>query len=182
MKVIYFATGNKHKVIEAAKILSEYDIKVNHLPVEKIEIQSNDLCKIATFSASEILKKYNKPIFVEDTGLFIEALNGFPGPYSSYVFKTIGNEGIIKLLKGIKNRRGIFKTAIAYYYDGELNCVISEVPGEISDNIRGDGWGYDPIFIPLEGDGKTYAQMGLNEKNKLSHRYKALKLLAEQLK
>ena len=182
MSEIYFATGNYMKVKEATSILSEYGIKLLHLPVDRIEIQSSDLCEIASYSALKIVEEHKKIVFVEDTGLFIEELNGFPGPYSSYVFKTIGNQGIVKLMENKKNRAGIFRSVIAYCEPGsQPKCVKAEVIGNISKNPRGEGWGYDPIFIPKEGDGKTYAEMGLLEKNKISHRNKVLRLFAEKI-
>ncbi|MHA1410158.1 MAG: XTP/dITP diphosphatase [Candidatus Odinarchaeia archaeon] len=182
MREIYFATGNYMKVKEATAILSKYNIKVLHLPVERIEIQSSDLCEIAAYSARKIVEEEKKTVFVEDTGIFIECLNGFPGPYSSYVFKTIGNEGILKLMRNVKNRKAVFRSVIALCEPGsEPKCVKAEVKGKISQEQRGDGWGYDPIFIPEDGDERTYAEMTLEEKNKISHRYRVLKRFAEEL-
>jgi XTP/dITP diphosphohydrolase len=180
MKEIYFATSNYQKVIEASSILLKYNLKIIHLPIERIEIQSPDLCEIASYSVSLIIKKINKPVFVEDTGLFIEKLKGFPGPYSSYVFKTIGNDGILKLMENEKNRNCIFKSVISYCKpNSEPKCITAEVEGLIAEKQRGKGWGYDPIFIPKEIGSRTYAEMELDDKNQVSHRYKVLKLFAE---
>ena len=180
---IYFATGNVHKVEEAKMILAEYGVKLAHLNIQRIEIQSPDLKEIATYSLNQITKDFKQPVFVEDTGLFITRLNGFPGPFSSYVFKTIGNGGIIKLMNGEKDRSAVFKTVIAFKdADNMLKIITGETEGVIARNIRGLGWGYDPIFIPSEGDGRTYAEMTLQEKNRLSHRSKALRILGESLR
>ncbi|WEU39725.1 MAG: XTP/dITP diphosphatase [Candidatus Odinarchaeum yellowstonii] len=184
MRRIYFATGNPHKVEEAKLILKNYNVDLAHLNIQRVEIQSTDLAEIATYSLNQIVKEFKQPVFVEDTGLFINSLNGFPGPFSSYVFKTLGNKGIIKLMKEETDRRALFKTVIAFK-ESDKNTVkifVGETQGFIAEETRGVGWGYDPIFIPLEGDGRTYAEMSLEEKNMLSHRFKALKLLGESLR
>ncbi len=184
MRRVYFATGNPHKIEEAKLILRNYNVELAHLNIQRIEIQSPDLVDIATYSLNQIVKEFKQPVFVEDTGLFIDSLNGFPGPFSSYVFKTLGNKGIIRLLRGENNRRAVFKTVIAFKESDKtpIKIFIGETSGVIAEDIRGEGWGYDPVFIPLEGDGRTYAEMSLEEKNKLSHRFKALKLLGEFLR
>ena len=109
-------------------------------------------------------------MIIEDDGLYIDSLGGFPGPYSSYVHKTIENKGILNLLK--KNRNAKFISTIVYcdkksleFFEGKLNGIISE-------SEKGNGWGYDSIFIPKNMD-KTFGE--LTHKNNLSHRYKALK-------
>ncbi len=184
MQRVYFATGNPHKVEEAKLILRDYNVELMHLNTQRVEIQSSDLVEIAVYSLNQIVKDFKQPVFVEDTGLFINSLNGFPGPFSSYVFKTLGNKGIIKLMKGEADRNALFKTVIAFKESDrdQIKIFIGETLGLISEEIRGVGWGYDPLFIPLEGDGRTYAEMSLEEKNLLSHRFKALKSLGDYLR
>ena len=117
-----------------------------------------------------LFQNVKKPLIIEDDGIFIDSLDGFPGPYSSYVFKTIGNEGILNLLK---NKRQAKFVSIITYFDGKtLESFEGKLDGTISKSQKGKGWGYDPIFIP-KNSSKTFAQM--NEKNNISHRYKALK-------
>ncbi|MFX1362415.1 MAG: XTP/dITP diphosphatase [Promethearchaeota archaeon] len=181
MKLL-FATSNMHKIREASEILGKIGFEVEHLDIERIEPQYESLEKIALYSVSLIFDKVEKPVFVEDTGLFIKALNGFPGPYSSYVFKTIGNKGILRLMKGFTERGAVFKSVIAFYYDGASTCISADVQGTIAKEERGKLWGFDPIFIPLQGDGRTYAEMGLEEKNKLSHRKRVLEKFANWLR
>ena len=120
---------------------------------------------------------------VEDAGLFIEALKGFPGPYSSYVYKTLGVQGILKLMEGVKRREAYFLSAIAYAEPGlEPKVFLGKVEGFIVPEARGSkGFGFDPIFQP-KGSEKTFAEMGVEEKNRFSHRAKALSALAEWLK
>ena len=165
-----FITSNEGKFVEAKKIAEKYGVKIEWKKMEYLEPQGSDLIEIAKKSAELLSEKIKKPFFIEDSGLFINALNGFPGPYSSFVFKTIGNEGILKLMENETNREAYFLAVIAYF-DKEVHTFVGKVDGEISREIRGNkGFGYDPIF--LYGD-RTFAEMG-EEKNEVSHRRKAL--------
>lgn len=187
--MIYFATSNEGKFKEARKYLIEkFGVNIEHLKGLIIpEIQHDSLKNIANFSLSFLLEKFNGSVFIEDSGLFINKLDGFPGPYSSYVFKKIGNEGILKLLNSFdqRERRAYFQAVVAFY-DSLKNIrkiFTGKVDGIISNKIRGDkGWGFDPIFIPEEGDGRTFAAMGIENKNKYSHRIRALTDLGNYLK
>lgn len=167
---LFFVSSNLHKFREAKKILDEFKINLKFFNCELEEIQSNSMLEIAKNKALQAFKKCKKPIIVEDDGLFIDSLNGFPGPYSSYVFKTIGNAGILKLLK--QNRKAKFVSIISFYDKKNFQSFESNVSGSISPKIRGKGWGYDPIFIPSKSK-QTFAQ--LKNKNQISHRFKALK-------
>ena len=184
-KVIFFATNNINKFNEARKLLAEYKIAVGMLRVKAREIQSDDLEEIAKASAQEAFENCYLPIIVEDAGLFIEALNGFPGPYASSVYKTIGNEGLLKLMENVKNRQAKFQSVIAYL-SAELEsplCFKGEVTGEVTTEIRKgkSGFGFDPIFKPTNSD-KTFSEMSIAEKNAFSHRAKALRKFAEWYK
>ena len=171
---VLFASSNVHKYEEAKKILAEFGIELGFFQTDLVEIQDDSLSKIAVQKAHDAYSKCKKPVIVEDDGLFINSLSGFPGPYSSYVFKTIGNNGILKLI-GI-NRTAQFRAVIAFCDSNKKPVFFeSNVFGEISKNIQGKGWGYDPIFIP-QNQNKTYAELA--EKNKLSHRYQSLKKFA----
>ena len=167
---LFFASSNIHKFREAKKILEDFKINLGFFKCELEELQSNSLLEIAKNKALQAFKKCKKPIIVEDDGLFIDSLNGFPGPYSSYVFKTIGNKGILNLLK--QNRKAKFISIISFHDKNNFESFESRVAGLISTKIFGDGWGYDPIFIPSKSK-KTFAQ--LKNKNQISHRFKALK-------
>ncbi|MEM3672990.1 MAG: XTP/dITP diphosphatase [Candidatus Bathyarchaeia archaeon] len=184
-RVIFFATNNINKFNEARKVLAEYSIAVGMLRVKAYEIQSDSLEEIAKASAQQAFEKCHLPIIVEDAGLFIEALNGFPGPYASFVYKTIGNKGLLKLMENVKNRKAKFQSVIAYL-SAELEsplCFKSEVTGEVTTEIRKgeSGFGFDPIFKPENSD-KTFSEMDIVEKNKHSHRAKALRKFAEWYK
>jgi XTP/dITP diphosphohydrolase len=179
---LYCITGNLEKAGEIKDVLSKYGVEVVHVDLKLVEIQSDSLEEIAKSSAIEAYEMLKKPLIVEDSGLFVESLGGFPGPFSSYVFKTLGNRGLLKLMKGLKNRKATFKSIIAYCEKGENPTIFTgKALGEIALKERGHHWGFDPIFIPAEGDGRTYAEMGMLEKNKISHRRKALDQLARHL-
>ena len=181
MKVAYFVTSNVHKFLEAKDIFSQYRIGIAKLKVNAVEIQDNSITNIAIFSVLDAVKNCGLPVFVEDAGLFIEELGGFPGPYSKYVLKTIGLDGILKLMEDIKNRKAYFMSVIAFSsIEKSSNYFIGKVKGKISYNARGDsGFGYDPIFEPLKGNGKSFGEMTTVEKNQISHRAKALREFAE---
>lgn len=186
-RVIFFATGNVNKFNEARIVFAEYKIAVGMLRVKTLEIQSESLDKIAKTSVAEAFRRCHLPIIVEDAGLFIDSLNGFPGPYAAYSYKTIGNSGLLKLMENVENREAEFRSVIAYC-SSELEAPISfegEVLGEITkkEKRRNDnsGFGFDPIFKPANSN-KTFAEMTIKEKNKHSHRAKALRGFAEWYK
>ncbi|MCD6465473.1 XTP/dITP diphosphatase [Candidatus Bathyarchaeota archaeon] len=184
-KLIFFATGNLHKFNEARKILAEYDISVAMLKIKTLEIQSDDIEEIAKASVLNATREVNLPTIVEDAGLFIKALNGFPGPYSSYIYRTIGVRGILKLLEEVENREAQFRSVVAFYdpSNESLKCFQGVVEGVIARKPRGySGFGFDPIFEPKEYIGKTFGEMSIEEKNRFSHRAKALRKFAEWYK
>jgi XTP/dITP diphosphohydrolase len=175
-------TENKAKGVEALSILASLGVKARLVLMGKQEIQSESLEEIALHAARVAYATLRKPLLVDDSGLFIEALNGFPGPYSSYVYKKIGVRGILKLMSGEANRRACFKTAVAAIIPPLEKVYTGETCGEITLEPRGEhGFGFDPIFIP-ENSKRTYAEMTLEEKNRISHRYKAYKKMVEDLK
>jgi len=174
---LFFASSNNHKFEEAQRILSNLGLEINMFKTTLEEIQSNSMNEIAKRKALDAFRKIKKPVIIEDDGLFIESLDGFPGPYSSYVYDTIGNKGIMRLLENIETRNAKFVAIIAYC-DGENNANLfeSSIPGKISLSIEEGGWGYDPIFIP-DGESKTYANV--SDKDKFSHRSASLKKFSD---
>ncbi|MFH1786136.1 MAG: RdgB/HAM1 family non-canonical purine NTP pyrophosphatase [archaeon] len=175
---LFFATSNPGKLREAQAILSAHTIR--QLPVGYDEIRSDSTDDVALDGVRQVVSKTGKPCFVEDSGLFVDALKGFPGTYSAFAFKRIGYEGILKLLTGEKKRGAKFISSVAYQEPAsEPRVFRGEVEGFISETPRGTGgFGYDPIFIP-KGYKKTFAE--LETKDKISHRYLALKQLEEHL-
>jgi len=174
--MMLFITGNRHKYEEIKRIIEEIDM----LSIPYPEIQADSLEEVAEYGIEYLKEKVEGDFFIEDSGLFIEALKGFPGVYSSYVFRTIGNEGILKLMENINSREAKFVSVIGYY-DGEVHIFRGESRGIISHQIRGNrGFGYDPIFIP-EGCDKTFGEMEKEEKNEYSHRGKSSRKFREYL-
>jgi len=180
-RLIFFVTNNIHKFNEARRVLSHYNIAVAMLRVKPPEMQNDDIKEIAKSSAIEASKTTGLPIIVEDAGLFIDALKGFPGPYSNYVYRTIGKEGILRLLRGCENRKARFKSVVVFCSpDLKVECFRGVVEGKISETIRGEsGFGFDPIFEPDEFPGYTFGELSIEEKNKVSHRSRALHRFAE---
>jgi len=168
---IYFVTTNSGKYEEVKKMLEGHDIIRKNMAYP--EIQADELEEVAKFGMEFLSKRLDGKIMLEDSGLFIGCLNGFPGVYSAYVFKSIGNDGILRLMEGVKDRRAYFKSVIAFY-DGEVRFFEGKCKGNISESVRGKkGFGYDPIFIP-EGETRTFGEMEREEKNEYSHRGKAV--------
>ncbi len=171
---ICFATTNPHKFEEASVIARHYGIELEQCSIPKLEVQGEDLVEIVVKSATLIYLVTSMPVLVEDAGLFIKALNGFPGPYSNYVYKTIGIKGVLKLLENIKEREACFKSAAALTYERGIIIGEGKVCGYIVETPRGTGgFGFDPIFVPYS-ETRTFAEMSVEEKNKYSHRAKAI--------
>jgi XTP/dITP diphosphohydrolase len=180
-KTVWIATGNHHKYVEARAVLQEFGVDLRHLEVDRMEIQADDLAEIAAYSAEQV-ESNGRSIVVEDAGLFIDQYGGFPGPYSSYVLQTIDLNGVLSLMESVEKRNASFKSAIALRDRNVTRCFRGIVMGEIAHSIRGTGgFGYDPIFIPYEGDGRTFGEMTAEEKNALSHRARAFRALGEWL-
>jgi XTP/dITP diphosphohydrolase len=178
LRKIIFASTNEGKFKEILPLLRNFDIEIEFVRFKSTEIQSEFLEEVALEKSKVAYEKIGQPLIVEDTGLFINSLNGFPGPYSSYVFQTIGNTGILDLLSNKTNRFALFRTVIAYN-DGNVKMTFTgETKGAISGSITEGGWGYDPIFTP-EGSSYTYGQQGITNKMSISHRTHALNQFAE---
>ncbi len=183
---LYFVTGNRNKYEEAREVLERElppeTLEFHPIEVEKLEIQSERLDKIALFAARHAYSIVRHPLLVEDSGLFVKALRGFPGPYSSYVFEKLGLSGILKLMEDSSDRSAYFETAIAVIIPPYEKVFKGRVDGIIARQIRGNrGFGFDPIFEP-NGAGKTFAEMSISEKNLYSHRSQAFRKLAQWLK
>jgi XTP/dITP diphosphohydrolase len=190
-KQLVFATNNKHKLEEVGDILKE---RVDILSLNDIDCHddipetADTLEGNALIKAHYIYDKYHKNCFADDTGLEVEALGGAPGVYSA---RYAGGEGhdseanMTKLLinlEGEANRKARFRTVVALIIDGEEHLFEGIVEGRIIDERRGgQGFGYDPIFVP-DGFDKTFADLGEEVKNSISHRSRAVNKLCEFLK
>ncbi len=187
---LVFATNNQHKLKEVQSMLDDR-IKLRSLKeigcVGEIPEDFETLKENAAQKAHYVFDKYKINCFADDTGLEIDALNGEPGVYSaryageSCSFVDNMNK-VLEKLQGVENRKACFKTVIALIIDGKEYYFEGQVDGEILTEKTGlDGFGYDPIFKPESYD-LSFAQMSLDEKNKISHRARATKKLVEFLK
>jgi XTP/dITP diphosphohydrolase len=184
-EIVYFITRNDNKFLEVSKLFKQekmdYRLKQNNLKTS--EIQATSLEEVALFKLNSVRDKINTSFFVEDAGFFVDIpLNGFPGVYSSYVLKTIGNEGILKLIDNFDQTKAHFSSIITLFFK-PLNRIITfkgEVKGKVANKIKGTaGFGFDPIFIPNSIPNKTFAELSIEEKNQISHRAQAFKKLID---
>lgn len=182
MKIL-FASQNPHKIEEVSKILpSQFDVIGLHdlsfqgeIPETQKAIEGNALQK-----ARYVYKKYAIPCFADDTGLFIEAIDGEPGVYSARwsdgedQFSNNIEKALFKL-QDKENRNAYFKTVIAFIDEKENEYLFEgRIDGKIIKHLKGSGgFGYDPIFVP-EGKTESFAEMSSQEKNKISHRGRAM--------
>jgi len=214
---IWFLTSNAGKLAEAGNHLSALGYEVKQLVVQEgvlYEPQAETLEEVAKSKISQARQHLpsnfstSDMILVEDAGLFIDALDGFPGVYSSYVYSTIGNAGIIRLLNHLTTedpvssaslRSARFTAVAALWRDGEVMFGEGVCPGHIATaSMEGQGFGFDPIFIPCDLDdnlnplspgnygshsthGKTFGAVDSAVKQKFSHRSRALQNLFNQL-
>ena len=177
---ITFVTSNEHKYKEARRILAGLGVDVRMLSMSLPELQADSASAVAGSKARSAEPLCDGPFFVEDDALEITSLNRFPGTYSSYVLETIGLDGILRLLEG--RRRLAWLRASVWYRPGgpgaRLKSLNAAAPGSIAREARGEGWGYDPVFVPRGGQ-LTFAQM--EDKDSASHRGAAMRKLAERL-
>lgn len=169
-------TSNVNKAREVAAFFAGV-AEVDHTFLEIPEFRDNDVGVIAEEKARYAWDALRCPLIVDDTGFFVSALNGFPGPYAAYVLDTIGMEGILRLLEGAEDRSAYFETAIAYA-DGEgtVRVFRGVVEGTIVSPRGEQGFGYDPIFSV---EGRTFAERTIEEKAMMSHRGRALAALRQ---
>ena len=186
---LVFCTSNAHKLSEVNQIcgsqlnlLSLRDIGyAEEIPEPFETLEENSATK-----ARQVYDATGRTCVAEDTGLFIEALNGQPGVYSArYAGEPSNSErNILKVmneLQGIENRRAYFKTVVSFIVKGELHQFSGVCQGTIATEATGaEGFGYDPIFIP-EGDHRSFAVLSAHEKNEISHRRKAFQSLLDYL-
>ena len=190
MKSFIFATNNAHKVEEVNSILNNEFI-VRSLKEEGIDFDIPEPFETIVENACEkarvIYSFTSKNCFAEDTGLEVEALNGEPGVKSArYAGENKSSddniEKLLSNLKKISNRTGQFKTIVCLIINGEEFTFEGICKGTIIEERRGvSGFGYDPVFVP-DGSTSTFAEMTLTEKNRYSHRKKAIDALVDFLK
>jgi len=175
-KTLTIVTSNDGKYKEYKEKLGDHYSEVEMADLGYPEIQADELKDVVEF-AMEVLSE-RSPLIIDDSGLFIDTLNGFPGVYSSYVMRTIGCGGILSLMENRENRKSRFECVIGYLGE-EKKIFKGTSKGIITQEKRGtSGFGYDPIFQPEESE-KTYAEMSSQEKNKISHRGRSMEKLLD---
>lgn len=174
-------THNPGKIREFREGLAGVPVELHHLDRTYHELQADTLEEVASFGLQELAGEVEGNFCLEDSGLFIDALAGFPGVYSAFVYRTVGLNGVLKLLKGADDRRARFASVIALSWGGETHLFRGEARGSVARSPSGSGgFGYDPVFIP-EGERRTFGAVPLEDKMARSHRGRALEKLAEFL-
>ncbi|MBI2137331.1 non-canonical purine NTP pyrophosphatase [Candidatus Woesearchaeota archaeon] len=153
-------SSNQRKIDELVLLLKpEFDIEVRKF--EYPELKLDDPCEISMAAAKMLASRLCKPVIVEDSGFFIQSLNGFPGTCTKYVHTRIGNDGLLRVMKGVKSRACFYRSAVAVCSPGSAPlCFFGEEEGRVAEKASGvKGWGQDAIFIP-KGKKKTYGELG----------------------
>lgn len=166
-------TSNVHKAREIAAFFKGV-AEVDHISLDCPESRDDDIGVIARKKAEYAYAALGMPLMTDDTSFSIGALRGFPGPYAAYVHRTIGNPGILRLLEGKLDRRAYFETAVAFASEEGIRVFRGRIEGRVVSPRGSDGFGYDPIF---EWEGRTLAELSLDQKSRISHRARALSLL-----
>ncbi|MGH9978256.1 MAG: RdgB/HAM1 family non-canonical purine NTP pyrophosphatase [Nitrososphaeraceae archaeon] len=174
MEIVYFASSNSNKFGEIEPILSHYGIVSHFIKLSLQEIQSESLYRIAKAKSTNAFEYLQKPVIIEDDGFYISSLKGFPGQYSSFVFKTLGNQGLLKLMENKRDRKACFLSVMVYNDGHSLKMFTGKTQGILSRLATEGGWGFDPIFIPKSST-KTLGELSqLNRKSAFSHRHKSI--------
>ncbi|MBW3582309.1 MAG: XTP/dITP diphosphatase [Euryarchaeota archaeon] len=178
-----FVTGNAGKMHEAKALLGDL-VTLHQDTGGYTEVQADTLEEVVRRGLYEVDRRLDNPFFLEDAGLFVDALSGFPGVYSAYAFKTIGWQGVLRLIAGLpeEKRSARFEAVVGYRDDrGVDHLFTGTAEGTLSADGRGDkGFGFDPIFIP-RGHERTFGEMETDEKSALSHRGAAMGKLRHHL-
>lgn len=156
MKKITYVTGNWAKILSARQILEPLGFEIEQVKLNVPELQDDSIEEVAKYSAKWASEELKTTVLKNDSGLCIDALNGFPGPYTHYADDTIKEDGILKLMDGVENRKAHFEEVLAYCEYGKEPIVFKSITnGTIAKTKSGEyGWSWDFIFIP-EGETKT---------------------------
>ncbi len=176
-----FVTSNPGKVRELADALDPHPIE--QVKVAYPEVQAATLEEVVEFALAWLAhRRSGEALLIDDAGLFVDALGGFPGAYSRYVYDTLGPTGLLKQMEGVRNRQATFRCVLGLLLpDGSRHIFHGACAGRLTTELRGDeGFGYDPIFI-AKGHRRTFAEMELAAKNRISHRGRAVEALAAWL-
>ncbi|MCL1905057.1 MAG: RdgB/HAM1 family non-canonical purine NTP pyrophosphatase [Methanomassiliicoccaceae archaeon] len=178
--ILKVVTSNLGKVREYQEALSNFSIGAEHVRIPYDEIQTSSLEDVVAKGMEHLKASGLGDFIIDDSGMFIDALKGFPGVYSAYVQRTIGNAGVLKLMENEEKRKANFQCCIGCNINEKDIVVLGRCDGMILKREAGtEGFGYDPIFSP---DGKrSFAEIPIVEKNKISHRGNAVRLLMKEI-
>jgi XTP/dITP diphosphohydrolase len=181
--VITFVTTNPGKFREVSAKLAPLGVRLTRRDRAYPEVQADRLEDVVRFAAGVLTREVPGEFLIDDSGLFVDALGGFPGVYSSYVYRAIGLRGVLRLMRGERRRGARFETVFLLGGRGRTPRVFrGRCEGTIASAARGrGGFGFDPIFVP-RGGRRTFGEMSLAEKNAVSHRARAAEGLARHLR
>ena len=182
MNEIQIITSNNGKIREFKEIFGNSKYVPVQNNIDYPEIQASSLEEVVDFGLTWLQEKTKAPFVIDDSGVFIDNFNGFPGTYTRYIYDTIGLEGVLRQMEDVDNRECTFRCVLGLLTEsGKKQKFVGECHGTLINELRGDGgFGYDPIFIP-QGFDKTFAELTSEEKNSISHRGIALRKLIDFL-
>jgi non-canonical purine NTP pyrophosphatase (RdgB/HAM1 family) len=178
MRQILLVTGNENKLREWQRQMPD-DVELTSIDIDLPEIQSDDSEEIVADKAKRAYEAAGMPVVVEDVSAELEHLNGLPGPFIKFFMKRLGNDALYQLATH-EGEAATISCAVAYYDGENLITLRGDVKGTVVAPRGGDGFGFDITFVP-DGYDKTYAEMTGSEKDAVSHRQKAIKMLVDRL-
>jgi XTP/dITP diphosphohydrolase len=178
---IRFVTSNEGKAAEVRAMLEPLGHAVERVNATYPELQVDTLEAVVGYGLEWLSARIEQPFMIDDSGLFISTLKGFPGVYSAHCYKTLGWAGILKLLEGAEDRSARFECCAGLMINGKRHIFTGVTEGSITEAPKGEGgFGFDPVFMP-NGTSVTFAEMDHPIKNKISHRGRAFSALASHL-
>lgn len=179
LEQLVFVTSNEGKRREAEAVLGTV---LDHRGLDLVEPQSLDLHEVVRYKAAAAYEVIGSPVLVEDTGLELLGLGGFPGPLVKWLLASVGPQGICRLAQAFGDARAVARCLTCATNGSEVVLGEGAVLGTIVSELRGaGGFGWDPAFAPDDGGGRTYGEMADDEKNRISHRRKAFIALRDAL-
>lgn len=175
--MIHFITGNKGKFEEAKAIL---DGEIEQLDIDLPEIQELDPHKIIEAKLKAAFEHHSGEMIVEDGGVYLEALGGFPGPLIKWYWQALGPQKIFEVCEKLGNNMARIQVIIGYSKGQDIKYFEGEMTGKVVAPTGAEGFGWDVVFVP-DGYDKTFAEMDVSVKNSISHRRQALDKLKEYL-
>lgn len=176
--MVTLVTSNKGKIGQIERLLG---VPIKHAGLDLIEIQTLDMKEIVEAKAREAYRLLNVPVIVDDAAVYIDGLNGLPGPFAKWVEVAIGLEGVCRLADPFPGRKGRMIVGLGYFDGKEFVSFVGEALGSIAEHPRGEfGFGFDIVFIP-EGDTRTWGELSTEDQDAVSARKIAVDGLKQYL-